>query len=323
MKEIGGYLELEKNSGADYFSDLIHLNTANNALMYLCRAKNIKKLYIPYFLCDSVSIVCEKNYIEYEYYNINADFTPYFNKILEKGEWLYIVNYYGQLSTELIMSYKKRFNNIILDNVQAFFTSPLRGIDTIYSCRKFFGVPDGALLSSDAPTLDLETDISKDRMTHILGRFDTDCASDYYSKFRDNDHELINLPLRYMSKLTRNLLCAIDYEAVKQKRNENWDTLHSLLATSNKLVIVKPEAPYVYPFYSENAKALRELLARKKIYIPTLWPNVFDFSGCELEKEFAEKILPLPIDQRYDMADMKTIVSEINIAEIEITKNTL
>lgn len=38
---------------------------------------------------------------------------------------------------------------IILDNTQSFFQKPISGIDTIYSCRKYFGVPDGAYLSTN------------------------------------------------------------------------------------------------------------------------------------------------------------------------------
>ena len=56
---------------------------------------------------------------------------------------VYIVNYYGLFSEEQLISLKNKYGNIVVDNAQAFFTEPVKGIDTIYSCRKFFGVPDG------------------------------------------------------------------------------------------------------------------------------------------------------------------------------------
>ena len=137
MKEIGGYLELELFKGKEYYSELVAVNSGRNALLYVLKAKNVKKLYIPYFLCESVSKMCKKEGYEYAYYNINADLTPDFDKELANEEYVYIVNYYGQLSDEKILSLKNKYKNIILDNVQAFFQKPIDGIDTVYSLRKF------------------------------------------------------------------------------------------------------------------------------------------------------------------------------------------
>jgi len=51
-------------------------------------------------------------------------------------------------------------------------------------------------------------------------------------------------------------------------------------------------------------------LVAKKIYVATLWPNVLELDGT-LEKDYAENILPLPIDQRYSTKDMRLIIDEI------------
>ena len=308
MQEIGGYLQLDDFTSNEYYKNLVSLNTARNYFVYLCKAKNISKVYLPYFLCDSVSEVCVRENICYEYYHINSDFTPIFNEKLSNNEYLYIVNYYGQLTNEQILSYQQMHQNIILDNVQAFFQKPLSGIDTIYSCRKFFGVPDGAYLSTDTKiNYELAVDVSKDRMKHILGRYEGKSASDYYDDFKENDHSFIGLPLMYMSKLTHNILGAIDYEKVIEKRNENYRVLSNGLDKINELKFVKPYAPFVYPFYCENGMFLRKKLAEKKIFIPTLWPNILDFDSCELEKDYALNILPIPVDQRYSVNEMEKI----------------
>ena len=47
MNEIGGYLEFEQLVSNEYYSNLIRLNSARNALYYVILAKKIKKLYIP------------------------------------------------------------------------------------------------------------------------------------------------------------------------------------------------------------------------------------------------------------------------------------
>ena len=54
MEEYGGYIELDTFTGEMLYEDGIALNCGRNALRYLCEAKQIQKLYIPYFLCSSV-----------------------------------------------------------------------------------------------------------------------------------------------------------------------------------------------------------------------------------------------------------------------------
>jgi len=224
------------------------------------------------------------------------------------------VNYYGQLTNERILEFKIEFGNIILDNTHAFFQKPINNIDTIYSCRKFFGVSDGAYLSTDIELKEeLEIDVSKDRMMHILGRFESS-ASDYYNLFINADESLNREQLRYMSKLTHNILGAIDYENVRQIRNENLAFLDEQLGKKNKMNFIMPDGAFAYPFYVENGIELRKRLAKKKIYIPTLWPNVLETAiERSVEYQYVANILPLPCDQRYGIQDMELIVNNIAI----------
>ena len=208
-KEIGGYLELEEFSGREYYPDAVPVNNARNGLLYLLKAGGIQKLYIPYYLCDSVSSLCEREGYSYDFYPIHEDFTPCFDRCPKDGEYLYVVNYFGRLDETKILELKSKYGNIILDNVQAFFQRPVSGIDTLYSCRKFFGVPDGGYVATDARMEeDIPIDVSMDRMRHILGRFEGSSASDFYGDFKANDHGFRTLELRMMSRLTHNLLRA-------------------------------------------------------------------------------------------------------------------
>lgn len=312
MKEIGGYFGLEKLISNEYYPDLIALNNARNGLIYLIRAKHIKKIYLPYFLCESVSLACQKEGVECEFYFINGSFLPDVNGYFSDNEWLYVVNYYGQISNSQIAEIQNRYGNIIVDNVQAFFQKPIEGIDTIYSCRKFFGVPDGAYVATDARIDDMSIDKSKDRMKHLLGRFEDGNASEYYAVFKANDNAFKTTPLCAMSAVTHNLLGAIDYAEAKRKREENFAVLHSMLGDKNRLGIVAPEGPYAYPFFCENGMEIKRKLAENKIYVPTLWPKVLTLDDT-LEKDYAENILPLPCDQRYDADDMKIVAESVLI----------
>ncbi|MDD4170572.1 MAG: hypothetical protein PHD36_10050 [Desulfotomaculaceae bacterium] len=315
MREIGGYLGLEAILGSEYYGDLIALNTGRNALLYLLRAKQIEKLYLPFYLCNSVSELCINHNYEIEYYNIDGHFIPIFNKPLTDNEYLYVVNYFGQLTVERILSLKEQFMRIIVDNSQAFFQRPLPGIDTIYSCRKFFGVPDGAYLAAEVPlSKNLKADVSYKRMAHILGRYEG-AAADFYEQFRHNEESLKTEPLKIMSRLTHNLLGAIDYEQVCRIRTENYAFLDSKLRGLNKLKPICPEGPFAYPFYVKNGSAIRKDLADEKIYIPLFWPNVLtDTPAGSIEYDFTSNILPLPCDQRYNLEDMKHMLTCIEKA---------
>lgn len=312
MKEIGGYFGLEQLVTNEHYKDLIPLNNGRNALLYLIRAKNIKKVYIPHYLCNEIRDILNMYKYDFEYYNIDSNFMPKFNKSLGSDEYLYVVNYYGQLTNNMIINLKHLHGQIILDNTHAFFQKPVYGIDTIYNCRKFFGVPDGAYLSTDTNIKDnLDIDISKDRMTHILGRYE-EAASKYYKDFQNNDKSFKREPLKYMSNLTHNILGAIDYNRVRQTRDENFSYLNDKLEKCNELKLNTPYGAFAYPFYNENGIKIREKLTREKIYIPTLWPNVLVYTPeHSIEHYYAANILPLPCDQRYRIEDMRFIMKEI------------
>lgn len=310
MKEIGGYLCSEKYRLPIRHENAIALNSGRNCLAYLILKKNIKKIYIPKFLCSSVGDVCRKYNVDIEYYNIGPDLMPLIKRV--DDDWMYIVNYYGQLSNKTLYELKTRFNHIIVDNVHSYFQEPCDGVDTIYSCRKFFGVPDGAFLYSDL-TVDesIEIDYSWNRVEHIFGSFEYG-ASKFYSSYASSEEEFNNVPLKRMSKLTDNFLHAIDYEYVKKCRYDNFCYLHSRLHQSNKLDLITPDGPYMYPFYINNGGYLRKQLQKINIYIPILWPDVYSLC-CEndLEYDMATNILPLPIDQRYKIDDMEYLVDNI------------
>ncbi len=312
MREIGGYFGLEELIEKEYYKDLVGLNTGRNALLYLLRSKDIKKVYLPYYLCGSVSETLRKYGYGFEYYHIDIGLDPVFEKRMREGEILYIVNYYGQLSDSKVLSLKEKYGQIVLDNTQAFFQKPIRGIDTLYSCRKFFGVPDGAYLSTNVFLSEkLECDVSKERMRHILGRYEGK-ASDYYPLFQENDASLKNVPLRYMSKLTHNILGAIDYERVRISRNDNYAYLERKLAGIRKRKTISPDGPFAYPLYVDKGMEIRKKMAEKNIYIPLLWPNVLKDDPMEsVEYQLAVDLLPLPCDQRYGTEDMQFMSEEL------------
>lgn len=308
MREIGGYIELDRFTGSMLHDDGIKLNCGRNALAYVIQANDIKKLWMPKFMCGSCNSVLAENNVQVKYYSVGIDFKP-LNLARNFDEWLYLVNYYGQLNNKDIQSYGE---NVICDNAQAYFEEPIQGIDTLYTCRKFFGVADGAILYTDKLLQrELPQDESFERMHFLLGRYER-TASEFYQEYVDNNHLFANEPIKKMSRLTDNLLHGIDYNLVEKRRTENFSYLHEQLSHFNKLRLHVPNGAFMYPLYIENGAAVRKKLQEKKIYIPTLWPDVFNLcTSHELEYNMAENILPIPIDQRYGIEDMRYIVETV------------
>lgn len=308
-QEIGGYLELERFNMPLRHENALALSSGRACLEYLISQKNIKQITLPYFVCDVVIDTCRKLGVDISFYHIDESFLPV-DVPAEPGRYMYLVNFYGQLSARQLLSFRDKYPLLIVDNAQAYFAEPLDGVDTLYTCRKFFGVSDGGFLYTDAPRKELPRDISHERMGFVLGRFEESAGKFYGESSRNNDI-FSELPPMAMSALTDNLLRGIDYEQVKNKRFENCSALHRELGSFNKLNVTVPEGAFAYPLFLENGGELRKTLAEKKIFVPTLWPNVVsDMGENSLEYKFAKDILPLPCDQRYGVEEM-LYISEV------------
>lgn len=312
MKEYGGYIELDRYAGEEYYKNLIKLNCGRSALAYLIEAKRIEKIYLPYWLCSSIRNVCQKYNLDIHFYHVGLDFRPQLDwERIQDETYVYIVNYYGQLTDEYFLEVKEKHEKIIVDNAQAFFQKPLYGIDTIYTCRKFFGVPDGAYISTDVRLgRNLEKDISYDRMHFLLGRFEKN-ASDFYSEYIANNRIFENEDIKEMSTLTQNLLKALDYDQIAMKRYQNMAVMSNLFRNVNQLNIFPVMGGFMYPLKVKDGNMIRRKLQEKKIYIPTLWSDTFEICNEKIESKLVNDILPLPIDQRYDNEDMQYIAETV------------
>lgn len=318
MREYGGYIELESFHGMMLHENAVALNCGRNALAYLCKAKNIKLINFPMFLCSSVIDLCSKIGVQFDFYDISEQLEPVFDKELSTDEWIYVVNYYGQISNEQIKEWKKRYKRIIVDNAQSYYQKPVKGVDTLYTCRKYFGVPDGAFLYTDKLLAEtLPVDESYERMHFLLGRYERN-ANEFYDEYVANNKLFANEPIKKMSKLTQNLLRGIDYKVVATRRQMNFEYLHNALGEFNQLNLSIPYGAFMYPLWIPDGRKIRKKLQKMKIYIPTLWPNIFDWCSYNtLEYKLAADILPIPVDQRYGLYDMEYLAEMIRDAAVK------
>ena len=310
-KEIGGFFEFE-SFGADFMPEGgIYLNSARNALRYVIKAYGIKKMYVPAYTCPTVWHAIKAENCEMCLYEIDAHFRPI--QEFEKDAFILYNNYFG-VCGQNVQEMIQKYSNIIIDNAQSLY-SPVLGLASFYSPRKFFGLPDGGILYCNKKIHErFEQDTSFERCTHLLKRVDLG-AQEAYADFRKNDDALDNQPIRLMSKLTRKMMGNFNPEKAKEQRLKNFSLLHSVLKEKNKLnfEISSTDVPMAYPFLTEQ-KGLREKLIENRIFIARYWGGLeeeaqsFDYSLY-----LADNLLPLPLDQRYDETDMQRILEVLDV----------
>ena len=321
MNPIGGYFSLETNDGWGYHNEALRLNSGRYALEYILKARKYRKVYLPYYICDSVLQPIKRQGVNYEFYHINEKFEPA-NTIQPKDdEAVLYVNYFG-LKYDYASSFCYVHHNTILDQTQAFYSEKGNKYDnakfqcdTFYSCRKFFGVPDGSYLYTNC-LLDeeLPLDESFNRMTFLTKRIDRS-AQEAYDDFKANDKLLASVGMRRMSRLTESIMEGIDFSAKANRRIRNFHYLDKTLRDSNqfKWAMNYGTVPMVYPYYVEDGERLRQHLIDNQIFCARYWPNVLEWCKPEdLEYQLAENLVCIPIDQRYGEKEMEYILKKIS-----------
>lgn len=313
QKAIGGYfsLELPYNEYGEYHRDAIRLNSGRYCLEYVLRVKKYTKVYLPYYMCDAVLQPINKLGLDYQFYHIDKYF--HIAEVLhpKKDEVILYCNYFGLMDEYVKIVTDRYAPNIIIDNTQAFFSRPLPEIDTFYTCRKFFGVADGAYLYTNKEAdFDIPQDYSSSRMLFLLDRLDKS-AEEAFSDYHKSEDTLDHDEIKKMSKITQFIMSSICYKSVADRRISNYTYLHDNLGSSNTLSVdlERKNVPMVYPFLSEDIN-LRKKLIDNKVYVASYWPNVQSWCNAEsLENTLSQLLLPLPIDQRYSIDEMNFIVS--------------
>ena len=310
MEAIGGYFELELRKGEHYHKDAIRLNSGSNCFEYILRVRKYKKVYVPYYTCHVIYDVAQRQGVEMAYYQINEQLEPIELPELKTHEAFLYTNYYGLKQSCVERLAEKYGKQLIVDNAQAFYSKPIIGIDTFYSPRKYFGVPDGGYLYTDAVlNEEFPQAESMQRMTHLLKRIEQGAEAGY-ADYQREEETLGGSPIERMSKLTDALLRSIDYEKIAQVRISNYKILDEQLGKSNAIHLTLPQGdvPMVYPYLTQDA-TLKQRLIANKIFVATYWPNV-DENG-DLEATLKMNLLPLPIDQRYNQSGVKVIANTV------------
>lgn len=82
----------------------------------------------------------------------------------------------------------------------------------------------------------------------------------------------------------------------------------------NGLEVKSGYGSFLYLLFIRNDAMARKVLQKEEVYILTLWPDVLEKRSADsLEFRYIVTILPILVDQRYEISDMKYLVEVIKM----------
>lgn len=319
--EYGGCLFFEQNLHQwggyykRYESNTVNVDSGRSALQYILENFPIKRIWLPVYNCPLVGErVNATSNIKICWYNLDEYFRPDIkHDLYKKGDALLWVNYCGVMHQDLINEIAslqiQTPVTVIIDNIPAYFSQPKMDVLNIYSCRKFIGVPDGGhVIGNSVKPIALPVYSTAENYLYLLKAIETGSNS-AYMEYQKNEKRFHDSTTAYgMPELTKRILNGINYSKIMTARKRNFDTLHLYLGATNRLKMnMSTETPSVYPYLTSN-KELRQRLLNNKVYISRFWKHILTDDHANLfEKDLAEYLIPLPIDQRYTPDDMDAL----------------
>ena len=198
----------------------------------------------------------------------------------------------------------------------------------VASIRKWCGVPDGGFaickegvffhkpIQSDNKMVEAKR-IASELKYQFLFEGKGDKLS-YKAKYREAETMLNNQEVHYaIGKLSASIQAELNMELLKKKRHDNYKVLLDEIKDVSGMKPVfnhLPDnvTPLYFPILVDEREAIQDLLADNDIYAPIVWPKADCCPQiCKEAEEVYDKILCVPVDQRYDVDDMQRIIKVI------------
>ena len=306
------------------------------------RTPECKKVaLLPPFTCHTVF----EPFMEFDYeirtlsmnsdLSINAEDIVRYQEKCKAGVVL-VHRYYGFDTLPLfdlaVETLQRKGVIVIEDCTQCLYSSfPISSADyVVASIRKWCGVPDGGFAickegnfcckpsQEDRKMVELKRVASELKCQFLFERKGD--KPTFKAKYREAEELLDNQNEYYaIGKLSAAIQAELDVEMLKKKRRDNYQVL---LEGIRNVVGVKvifdfmPDdvVPLYFPILADDRETIQALLADNDIYAPIVWTKAGNCPPIgEIANSIYEKILCIPVDQRYGVDDMQRIVRVINI----------
>lgn len=142
------------------------------------------------------------------------------------------------------------------------------------------------------------------------------------SKFREKYIQAENTlheecELYKMSTLSQSIQAHLNLMELKSNRRKNYNYLNDALAEFKSVKtffgeMKDGEVPLYIPLLCNKREELQNALREKDIYAPFIWPKDYeDLQVCSVADYIYDRVICIPIDQRYDIDDMRRVVAVI------------
>lgn len=338
-----GYFELLGELGRK----IMYLRSGREALMLASIAASTEKektILFPAYCCWSMSAPFEKTGYRVVYYRLNEDLTvdtDYLKELMGrvKADAILTMNYYGTAKTDDAVRLAKENGLVVIEDF-SHCTFSLKKIFNpevdiyVSSIRKSVGVCDGSIILSKEKMP--EQYIQEEVKNFADKRFGAQTDKRHYtwSKDQDKKQEFLGTirecegiideftAVRPISERAKKMLAQVNGEEVAYARRENmrhlWNRLNGNVRMVPGLERCFDGAPFSLPILVENRDEVQGKLARRGVYTQWLWPLCDEaMAVCPVSKEMNEKMLSVPIDQRFSWDDIEDIADII----IEVVSN--
>ncbi len=311
LTEIGGYFGLDLPDYGDFYPDAIKFQSARAAIRAVLECNGISRVLMPAYICDSIIKSAIDAGIAIDTYELDASLYPKdLPSTLPDHCALLYVNYFGLCQKNITRLLEVvPGSQLIIDNSHALFSAPHADVlATIYSPRKFVGLPDGGLLSA-SPCLKIaiptEADLgSFERMRYLLMRM-AYSAREGYADFQKARISLQDTTPLAMSQLTQRMLKSIRWDLIKQRRRANYAVIAQMMDGINDIQwsMGGGDVPLCYPLTlrGSNIKGIKDELAARNVFIATYWPDALPrIKADSMEAVLIHDTIFFPIDQRLE-----------------------
>jgi len=319
MKIFGGEQESPSSDLFFYQTDL-----GRSSLRLILRSLKLKgRIFIPDFLCPTVTDVLDQEKVCYAFYHIRPDLTIALSSLtgVRRGDAVYVIDYFGRRDNILDHWPFGKETLVIEDAVFSPWIEKPKWLARwigFNSFRKILPVADGSFIFStlklngqylqpgEAPYVSIKYQAKAKKYGYVrhgllsefvyLNQF---AQADRMIKRQKNIYETSAESLRRICDFFQN---SREEQALRQK---NYQLLQSKLS---RYAVLRscPSFASFFVMATPRRDALREFLFQKKVFLPVHW----GCSSCD-RNPLSERVLSIPVDGRYGPADMARVASLI------------
>lgn len=335
MTEIGGFFEFpefdcqnEEDSVYHYLTDVPHnpvfLRDGRQAIKAVLSNSDIKNrvCYLPAYLCHSILQPFKELELTVNFYGM----VP-----VVRDSVVFIIDYFGTesgITNKEIDMLLDKGNIVIMDITHSIFSKTRFEIQhenyyLIASLRKVFPIPDGGIVYHSnrkfrvEPTFPDGYGLMLGAMESKVVEYDKIFYKGAYQEYEDCK-DSTQIPQQKIPEISLNILKNINVANIISRRTANLDYLYENITRKWIFLYEKKDikSPFFLPLIFKTQKQRDEVkkqLIKEEIYPPIHWklpeevPEKFAY-----ERSLSNRVLSLPIDQRYSEKEMERIVAVLN-----------